>query len=638
MCGIAGFVDFDGHSSEGALARVRAMTSAIPYRGPDADGFFVDRHVALGHRRLSIIDLAGGAQPMGAADGAVQIVFNGEIYNFGALRDELQACGHTFRTRSDTEVILAGWLEWGEACVERLDGMFAFALWDARIRTLMLARDRVGEKPLYWHRRGSRLVFGSELKALRAAGGFPDAQDPEALDCYFTLGYVPAPRTIWRDVHKLRAAHTLVVRPDGLRQRRYWSLSFADPRPVDLDTATDELGELLDRSVRARMVADVPLGAFLSGGLDSSLVVEAMTRVGAGSVITHSIGFGDPRTDELGIARLTAATLGTEHHESVVQPQAAEILPRLAHHFDEPLADSSAVPTWSVCEMTRRHVTVALSGDGGDEAFAGYSFRYLPHAHESRVRARVPAALRSAVFGAAAAIWPSSARLPRPLRLKTILGNLAVGDAEAFYRDLAWLRDDTRRAVYSPDLLAELRGFSAREAVIPLYASSDAPEAVGRAQHTDMRLYMTDDVLAKVDRMSMAHSLEVRCPLLDPAILEFAARLPASVRMSGALGKLPLRRLAERRLPRAVVDAPKRGFAPPVARWLRTDLRPMAESLLFDRSAAALDVLDRDALGRLWREHLSGARDHSVFVWAVMMYALWAREHAAVTVQVHHAA
>jgi asparagine synthase (glutamine-hydrolysing) len=481
-------------------------------------------------------------------------------------------------------------------------------------------------------------VFGSELKALRAAGGFPGTQDSEALDCYFTLGYVPAPRTIWRDVYKLRAAHVMVVRPDGLRQHRYWSLSFADPRPVDLDTATDELAELLDASVRARMVADVPLGAFLSGGLDSSLVVEAMTRVGSGSVITHSIGFGDPRNDELGTARLTAAALGTSHHESVVKPQAADILPRLAHHFDEPLADSSAVPTWSVCEMTRRHVTVALSGDGGDEAFAGYTFRYLPHAHEARIRQRVPAALRSAVFGTAAALWPSSARLPRPLRLKTIFGNLAVGDADAFYRDLAWLRDETRRAVYAPDFLAGLRGFSAREAVIPLYASSDAPEAVGRAQHTDMQLYMTDDVLAKVDRMSMAHSLEVRCPLLDPAILEFAARLPASIRMSGSRGKLPLRRLAERRLPKAVVDAPKRGFAPPVARWLREDLRPMAESLMFDRESAAHDVLDRAALSRVWREHLGGTRDHSVFVWAVMMYALWAREHAAVSTQARHAA
>ncbi|MFZ4757222.1 MAG: asparagine synthase (glutamine-hydrolyzing) [Burkholderiaceae bacterium] len=638
MCGIAGFVDFDGHAPDAARARVRAMTDAIPYRGPDADGFFVDERVALGHRRLSIIDLAGGVQPMGVADGAVQIVFNGEIYNFGALRAELQALGHVFRTRSDTEVILAGWMQWGEACVERLDGMFAFALWDARTRTLCLARDRVGEKPLYWYRSGSRLVFASELKALRAAGGIPDTVDAEALDCYFTLGYIPSPRTIWRDVSKLRGGHVLIARADGIRQRRYWSLSFADPRPIDLDTATDEFAALLDASVRARMVADVPLGAFLSGGLDSSLVVESMTRAGSGGVITHTVGFGEPGTDELDLARGTAAALGTSHHETVVPPRAADVLPRLAHHFDEPLADASAVPTWYVCEATRRHVTVALSGDGGDEAFGGYTFRYLPHVHESRIRARVPAAVRSAVFGAAAAVWPGSARLPRPLRLKTVLGNLAHGDAEAFYRDLAWLRDETRRSVYAPDFLASLRGFSARESVIPLYASSDAPDALGRAQHTDVQLYMTDDVLATVDRMSMAHSLEVRCPLLDPAILAFAARLPASVRISGTRGKLPLRRLAERRLPRAVVEAPKRGFSIPAARWLRGELRPMAESLLFDRGNPALDVLDTAALRRVWSEHLGGGRDHSVFVWAVMMYALWAREHGASRPEVRRAA
>jgi asparagine synthase (glutamine-hydrolysing) len=638
MCGIAGFVDFSGHGRDAAARRVRAMTDAIPYRGPDDDGFYVDDHAALGHRRLSIVDLAGGHQPMAVADGAVQIVFNGEIYNFQPLRRELEAMGHVFQSRSDTEVILRAYLQWGEQCLERLNGMFAFALWDLRTRRLLLARDRVGEKPLYWHRQGSRISFASELKALRAGGGCPDALDPEALDCYLTLGYIPSPRTIYRGVSKLQPARALTITADGVSERRYWQLSFADPRQIGLDEATEELATLLDDAVRCRMVSDVPLGAFLSGGLDSSLVVEAMSRLSNRPVITNSVGFGEREFNELDVAAVTAARLKTDHHEELVLPKAADILPRIAWHFDEPLADSSAVPTWYVCRMARERVTVALSGDGGDESFGGYTFRYLPHAHESRIRAAVPAAVRSAVFGPAAALWPASARLPRPLRLKTILGNLAQGDAEAFYRDLAWLRDDTRRSVYAPDFMRSLAGFTAREAVMPLYAASNAPDAIGRAQQTDIHLYMTDDVLAKVDRISMAHSLEVRCPLLDPAILEFAARLPASVKIAGGRGKMPLRRLAERRLPAEVVNMPKRGFSIPAARWLREDLRPMTESLLFDGSAGVLDCLDRTALRRTWQEHLRGDRDHSVFIWGVMMLALWDTQRDRPASRLAHAA
>ena len=623
MCGIAGFIDFNRHDANHAQARVKAMTDAIPHRGPDADGFFVDPHVALGHRRLSIIDVASGNQPMAAADGQVQIAFNGEIYNFQALRSELQAMGHGFNTRSDTEVILQAYMAWGEACLARLNGMFAFALWDARNQTLLLARDRVGEKPLYWMRQGQRLAFASELKALRAGGSCPDEIDPEAMDAYFTLGYIPSPKTIYKGVQKLRPAHAISFSARGIREWRYWTLSFAKTQPIGLDEAAEELGRLLDDAVKCRMVSEVPLGAFLSGGLDSSLVVESMARQSDRPVITNTIGFGEREFNEIDVARVTASRLATDHHDEVVTPQAADLLPRIAWHFDEPLADSSAVPTWYVCEMARRQVTVALSGDGGDEAFGGYTFRYLPHQHEARIRQRVPAALRSSVFGAAASIWPASARLPKPLRLKTILGNLAQSDAEAFYRDLAFLRDETRRQVYSPDFMERLKGYTARDTVIPLYNRSDAPDAVGRAQQTDIHLYMTDDVLAKVDRVSMAHSLEVRCPLLDPAIIEFGASLPSDVRMSGGRGKLPLRRLAEQRLPKEVVEMPKRGFSIPAASWLRKELKPMTEGLLFDANSPVRDWLDRQALQRTWNEHLSGHRDHSVFIWGAMMFALW---------------
>lgn len=626
MCGIAGFVDFDGHVRSEAAAVLRRMTDVLVHRGPDGEGLFVDDHAALGHRRLSIIDVARGHQPMGAAGQAVQIVFNGEIYNYRALRDELEAAGHRFATCSDTEVILQGYLAWGERCVERLNGMFAFAIWDSRNRRLFLARDRVGKKPLYYWRDGARIAFASELKALRALGLPQGGEiDEQALDCYFVYGYIPAPRTIHRGVHKLRAAHTMFVDDAGERSIRYWTLRWGngETRSTDPESVVDELESLLDEAVRCRLMSEVPLGAFLSGGLDSSLVVSAMSRLSGKPVSTHSIGFDEAGFSELPTARATAGLLDCEHHEYTVRPDAVDVLPRIAHHFDEPLADSSAVPTWYVCEMARRSVTVALSGDGGDEAFAGYTFRYVPHEMESRVRRRVPAAIRAPLFGALGHVWPASARLPRFLRLKTVFENLAVSDVEAFHRDLAWLREDTRRGLYSRDFLRRLQGFTPRETVYPHYLGNEASDALGRAQYADMHFYLPEDVLVKADRMSMAHSLEVRSPLLDYRILEYAARLPSSMKMNTRNGKLPLRALARRRLPESLLALPKRGFSIPAAQWLRAELAPMVEDLLFGTAHASLDALDRRQLRILWQEHRSGGRDHSVFLWAALMLALW---------------
>src|SRR5579864_5050786 len=366
MCGIAGFVSFDGHRHEEATARLERMTESLVHRGPDASGSFVDGHAALGHRRLAIIDRAAGQQPLGTLEGRVQIVYNGEIYNYLQLRAELEEQGHRFQTHSDTEVILLGYLAWGTQCIEKLIGMFAFALWDAREQQLLLARDRVGKKPLYYARNGSVVAFASELKALRAGGLCPTALDAEALDCYLTFGYIPAPRTIFSGVTKLRAGHWLRMTAGAQTAQRYWGLSFADPRPRTLEQATDELDSLLDEAVRCRLMSEVPLGAFLSGGIDSSLVVASMARLTNRSVITNSIGFEDREFSELPVARAIARHLQTEHHEFVVAAKAAEIIEKIAWHFDEPLADSSVVPTWYVCEMARRSVTVALSGDGGD--------------------------------------------------------------------------------------------------------------------------------------------------------------------------------------------------------------------------------------------------------------------------------
>ena len=625
VCGITGFVDFNGHCRNEARARIQAMTDVIAHRGPDGEGFYVDDFAALGHRRLAIIDVTSGQQPMGAHDGQIQVVFNGEIYNFLEVRRELEAKGHVFRTHCDTEAILISYLEWGDRCVERLYGMFAFAIWDIRSRSLLLARDRVGKKPLYYCRVGSVVAFGSELKALRAGGLCPSEIDSEALDCYFSFGYVPAPRTIFRHVSKLRAARCLLISAGHDVERQYWRMSFANPVERSMEDVVAELQPLLDDAVKQRLMSEVPLGAFLSGGLDSSLVVASMARLMDRPVLTNSIGFADRQFDELSMAGRVSRHLHTDHHEFVVRPQAAEVLEKIAWHLDEPLADSSAVPTWYMCEMARRTVTVALSGDGGDEAFAGYTFRYLPHRLESLVRGRLPVVFRGTVFGALGTLWPASALLPRPLRLKTVFENLAVSDAEAFYHDLIWLREDTRARLYSPDFMTELRGFTPFETVYPYYVESDARDALARAQCADIQFYMTDDVLAKVDRMSMAHSLEVRCPLLDHRILEFAAKLPPRVKIRGGRGKLPLRALAATRLPGDAAAGPKRGFSIPAARWLRNELRPMAHSVLFDRNNIISAVLDKKALSRIWQEHLSRSRDHSVFIWGLTMLGLWDR-------------
>jgi asparagine synthase (glutamine-hydrolysing) len=625
MCGIAGFVDFSGHDQAEAQARIARMTDRIAHRGPDGGGAFVDAHAALGHRRLAIIDLASGHQPIGVAADQVQIVFNGEIYNYLELRQELEAKGHRFRTRSDTETIVVGYLEWGAAVLERLNGMFAFAIWDARNQSLLLGRDRVGKKPMYFHRRGPVIAFASEIKALRAGGFCPDDIDPEALDCYFSFGYIPAPKTIYRGVRKLRAARHLTVTQGGEVEKQYWKLSIGEPRRVALAAATEEFEALLDEAVRCRMMSEVPLGAFLSGGLDSSLVVASMARVSGRPVVTNSIGFDDREFNELSTAALIAQHLKTDHHEFVVEPRATDVLEKIAWHFDEPLADSSAVPTWYVCEMARRNVTVALSGDGGDEGFGGYTFRYVPHMLESRLRSLLPAALRGPMFGMLGSIWPGSARLPQPLRLKTIFENLSVSDAEAYYRDLIWLRGESRAALYTPEFMGALRGFTPMETVLPFYTGSDAHSALARSQNADIHFYMVDDVLVKADRMSMAHSLEVRCPLLDYRLLEFGTRLPDELKIRGRSGKLLLRELAARRLPESVRNLPKRGFSIPAARWLRQELRPMTESLLFDASRPFAGLLDERVVRGMWQEHLSAARDHSVFLWGLMMLSLWQR-------------
>ncbi|MBW1811928.1 MAG: asparagine synthase (glutamine-hydrolyzing), partial [Deltaproteobacteria bacterium] len=444
MCGITGFINFNGHNKGEARARIKRMADVLIHRGPDEDGYYVDNFAALGHRRLSIIDLDSGQQPMGVLDGQVQIVFNGEIYNFPEIRSDLEARGHRFMTGSDTEVILLGYLEWGESCVEKLNGMFAFAIWDTRKKQLFAARDRVGKKPFYYFNDGCTFAFASELKALRAGGYCPDNIDPEALDCYFSFGYIPAPRTIYKRVKKLEPAKFVTVDSNNLRASRYWQLSFAEQSSRSLEDASDEFLSLLDKAVSCRLMSEVPLGVFLSGGLDSPLVVASMAQMMREPVQTNSIGFDDSQFNELPLAKVVADHLKTHHKEFIVRPNALDVLEKIGWHFDEPFADSSAVPTWYVCNMARENLTVVLSGDGGDESFGGYTFRYIPHLLESNIRTGLPVALRRLLFGGLGAIYPAASWMPKVLRLKTIFENLGTSDAEAFYRDLIWLRSDIR--------------------------------------------------------------------------------------------------------------------------------------------------------------------------------------------------
>ena len=623
MCGIAGFINFNRHDKAKAKDQIIKMADTISHRGPDEEGYYIDDYAALGHRRLSIIDLASGQQPMGSLEGQVQIIFNGEIYNFLEIRAQLQAKGYRFHTSSDTEVILLAYIEWGEGCIERLNGMFAFAIWDARNKLLLLARDRVGKKPLYYYHGDHSFAFASELKALQSSNFFPTKIDFQALDCYFSFGYIPAPRSIFASVKKLSAASYIVVSEKNLKERKYWELNFADPVARSMQDAADELQVLLDSAVQCRLMSEVPLGVFLSGGIDSPLVVAAMAQVSDVPVMTNTIGFDEHGFNELPAAKLVAEHLKTDHREFIVKPEITNILGKIAWHCDEPFADSSAVPTWYVCQMARQNVTVALSGDGGDESFGGYTFRYLPHLLESKIRAFLPSILRRPIFGTLGSLWPGSARLPKPLRLKTIFENLAVSDVEAFYRDLIWLRGDIREALYTPDFKKSLQGFTPIDTIYPLYTGNNATGALGRAQFTDIHFFMTDDVLMKVDRMSMAHSLEVRSPLLDYRIIEFAARLPTNLKLNSRQGKLILRELAARRLPSEIEKKPKLGFSIPTATWLRNQLKGIAEDVIFDKNRMIYNILKEQKVKQIWQEHQSRSRDHSVFLWGLMMLGLW---------------
>ncbi|HKI03244.1 MAG TPA: asparagine synthase (glutamine-hydrolyzing) [Thermoanaerobaculia bacterium] len=630
MCGIAGQFLYAAGSGAADRDTLASLVTPLRHRGPDDQGLLLTGPLSLGHARLSIIDVAGGHQPIFNEDRSAAVVCNGEIYNHRELRRGLEERGHRFATRSDTEVIVHLWEELGPRCVEKLAGMFALAVADFGRRTLLLARDRIGKKPLFLADDGRRLGFASELKSLLAAGLVAPEIDPEALDLYLSYGYVPAPWTIFRGAAKLPAGHLAVADAHGVRVERYWDLPV--DAPVDLGPGQDErlaseLESLLGSAVRDRLESDVPLGAFLSGGIDSGTIVSFMSGALSAPVRTHTVGFADRATDERADAAAVAAALGADHVETEVHPDLVDVLPRIAWHLDEPFADPSAVPTWYVSRETRRRVTVALSGDGGDELFAGYGEKYGMHLLEERLRPWVPAAVRRGVFPELARRWPRSPRLPRPFRLGGLLGNLSVDAARSYYQDRCLIPGHLQERLFGEGLRERRRRFDPFAALEPHLARAPR-EPLARALYLDLKTWLADDGLVKVDRMSMAHALEVRCPLLDHRIVEMAARLPARLKMAGGQTKILLRRIAGRRLPAEILSRPKRGFAPPVSRWLREDLRDFSRDLLLAPDAFGRGLFERREVERLLDDHGARRLEAGWALWTLLMLEVWGREVA----------
>ncbi|HMM86449.1 XrtA/PEP-CTERM system amidotransferase [Azohydromonas sp.] len=651
MCGITGIFDTrDRRDIDGAV--LQRMNDSQFHRGPDEGSVHVEPGLGFGHRRLSIIDIATGQQPLFNEDGSVVVVFNGEIYNYQQLIPELQAGGHVFRTKSDTEVIVHAWEQWGEACVERFRGMFAFALWDRHRQTLFLARDRLGVKPLHYALLDDgRLLFGSELKSLLAytdgRGGLRRDLDPLAIEEYFALGYVAEPRTVFRQALKLPPAHTLAIRRGQPlpAPKAYWDVRFTLDNPIGLDDACAELQQRLAESVRLRMISEVPLGAFLSGGVDSSAVVATMAGLSREPVNTCSIAFDDPTYNESEFAQMVANRYRTHHRVETVRSDDFDLIDTLATLYDEPYADSSAMPTYRVCQLARKHVTVALSGDGGDESFAGYR-RYRLHLMEERMRAALPLAIRQPVFGLLGRVYPKADWAPRVLRAKTTFEGMARTSVEAYFHSVSILRGPMRERLFSPRFKALLGGYDALQ-VFERHAArhadlSGTDDPLALVQYLDLKTYLVGDINTKVDRASMAHSLEVREPLMDHPLVEWLATLPMSLKVRGSEGKLLLKKAMEPLLPAEVLYRPKMGFAVPLDRWFRGPLKQRVKDAVLGERLAATGWFDRKYLEHLVSAHQNGTRDYSSPLWSLLMFEAFLRQvvdgRKAAAPQVHEEA
>ena len=633
MCGITGIFDTRGQHpiDSGVLHR---MNDSQRHRGPDEGSLHIEPGLGFGHRRLSTIDVATGQQPMFNEDGSVALVYNGEIYNYRSLMAELQAAGHVFKSKSDTEVVVHAWEEWGERCVERFRGMFAFVLWDRNRQTLFMARDRMGVKPMHYAvLHDGTLLFGSELKSLLAyrggtgrASGLQRDIDPQALEEYFALGYVAEPRTIFRGALKLPPAHRLVIRrgqPVGEPQR-YWDLRFSLDSKVSEEEAATELLRRLKESVELRMISEVPFGAFLSGGVDSSAVVQAMAGVSSEPVNTCAIAFNDPAYDESEFAQSVATRYHTNHRVETVDSDDFDLVDRLAHLYDEPYADSSAIPTYRVSQLARKHVTVALSGDGGDETFGGYR-RYRMHLMEERMRRGLPEGVRRPVFGLLGRLYPKADWAPQGLRAKTTFQGMARNSVEAYFHSMCQIREPLRSRLYSPRLKSQLGGYSALSVFQRHAARASTDDPLALIQYIDLNTYLVGDINTKVDRASMAHSLEVREPLMDHELIEWAATLPSAFKIKGNNGKAILKKALEPRLPHDLLYRPKMGFSVPLAQWFRGPLKQRVRDAVLGERLASTGWFNRPYLQHLIDAHQAGTSDHSAPLWTLLMFEAFLR-------------
>jgi asparagine synthase (glutamine-hydrolysing) len=622
MCGIAGKVAFGQVVDEGLI---HCMCAVIEHRGPDSRGTYVDGEVGLGIQRLAIIDVAGGDQPIANEDETVVVVMNGEIYNYLDLRRELERRGHQFSTNSDTEVLVHLYEDEGEQMVSRLRGMFAFAIWDARRRRLFCARDRVGKKPLFWARHENTVWFASEVRALLEDPELPREPDLEAICAYMTVAYVPHPLSAFRGIHKLPPASTLTVTESGQRVETYWSLDHGSKLDgVSEHELAERLWEGIREATRIRLMSEVPLGAFLSGGVDSSAVVAAMAEQTTEPVKTFSIGFPDADFDELRYARLVAERFGTEHHEFVVEPKAVEIAPKLARHYGEPFADASAIPSFYLAELTSRHVTVALNGDGGDESFAGYN-RYKSNALAAHLnwlprplQRIAPTLVRPLGEGPHGNSWRT--------RIQRLARSLAMTTPARYAMWMSAFDEIRRRNLLAPEFLEAASGPRAEDLLGAAWASCDSRETVDRMLATDVQTYLPGDLLVKMDIATMAHSVEARSPLLDHHVMELAASIPAELKLRGLEGKRILKAALRGRIPDEILDRPKMGFGVPLARWFREDLRSLPEDVLLDPAAVRRGYFRPGAVETMIAEHRELRADHSYRLWVLLQLELWHRE------------
>ncbi|PTQ92864.1 asparagine synthase (glutamine-hydrolysing) [Nitrosomonas nitrosa] len=627
MCGIVGL--FDTHSKSEIDRRLLGnMNQTQIHRGPDEGEIYTEPGMGFGHRRLSIMDVSGGQQPLFNEDRSVVVVFNGEIYNYQELAKELIDLGHHFRTHCDTEVIVHGWEEWGEQCVDRFRGMFAFGLWDRNQDTLFLGRDRLGIKPLYYTMLTSGLfIFASELKALLAHPEFVREMDVQAIEDYFAYGYVPEPRTIFRHACKLPPGYTLTLQSGQQlpQPRQYWDVPFQmHDKSMDERELQDELIVRLREAVGSHLMSEVPLGAFLSGGVDSSAVVAMMGGLMKDPVNTCSISFSDPAFDESDYARKVAERYQTHHYVDQVEQDDYDLIDKLASLYDEPFADSSALPTYRVCELARKRVTVALSGDGGDENFAGYR-RYRWHMYEEQLRSRLPIGIRRPLFGLLGRLYPKADWAPRFLRAKATFEALARDSIEGYFHSVSIMGDKMRQRLFSPSFQRDLQDYQAVEILRDHANKSPTKDPLSIVQYLDMKTYLVGDILTKVDRASMAHSLEVRVPLLDHKLVEWVSGLPASLKLHHREGKYIFKKALEDYLPKDVLYRNKMGFSVPLAKWFRGELRDRVRQSLLGKTLAETNIFNMDFIEEMLDQHQSGRSDYSAPLWTLLMFESFLR-------------